>query len=119
MFNLKKIKKLEKENLELRTDIERKKTCIDYLKYEIKTITNKEIDLNNIDMTLSKKVYCENCIYYKDLYSPLFTHNFYCNSPFNQFFTTDFKKEKNTFSEKATDLNKYNNCNMYINKKEI
>ena len=114
MFNIKKIRKLEKENLKLKTDIEKERTYVDYLKHEIKIIADKEIDLNNLDMVLSKKVYCENCKYYSfslSLPSPYF---YCCASPFNKFIIKDFFSEKNIFSERPEDLNKYNNCNMYI-----
>ena len=114
MFNIKKIRKLEKENLKLKTDIKKERTYVDYLKHEIKIIADKEIDLNNLDMVLSKKVYCENCKYYSFSLSLPFSYFYYCASPFNKFIIKDFKNEKNIFSERPEDLNKYNNCNMYI-----
>jgi hypothetical protein len=118
MFNIKKNRKLEKENLELKIDIERERTYIDYLKHEIKIIADKEIDLNNLDVILSKKVYCENCKYYSYTFLLFPPYFYYCTSPFNKFINKDFKREKNIFSERPDDLNKYNNCNMYIIKEK-
>jgi hypothetical protein len=103
-------KKLKEEIKRWKDDFNQQKQRISFLENILATF-NKEIENELISTGTIKnsKVYCKNCYYYHS-----YCGSIWCNSLFNKFIKEDYSDKNIIYNKLPKELNKYNNCNLYL-----